>query len=143
MAQVSDVMLSANQNTLEVAVSVSGNKVDLKVCPAPCEGNYSHVYHVFHKPGETLAVMKLHRHLTSETVTYTVTTIKDGECVYKGNKLPQIEAVHKGVAYKINRFLGRKVFRISMDEMAHWAKVISREMISDAVRHSRNMLTIK
>lgn len=145
MAQVSDVKLSANQNTLEVAVSLSGNKVDLKVCPNPCdEGkSYSHVYHVFHKPDEKLAVMKLHRHAASEVVTYTVTTVKTGEVVYKGNKLPQIEAVHKGIAYKINRFLGKKVFRISADEMAHWAKSVAREMISDAVRHSRNMITIK
>lgn len=144
MAQVSDVKLSADQDSLEVAVSVSGNKVDLKVCPNPCdEGkSYSHVYPVFHKHGETLAVMKLRRQ-TSETVTYTVTTVKDGECVYKGNKMPQISAIHKGIAYKINRFLGRKVFRISTDEMAHWAKAVAREMISDAVRHSRNMITTK
>jgi hypothetical protein len=145
MAQVSDVKLSATQNTLEVAVSVSGNKVDLKVCPNPCdEGkSYSHVYHVFHQPGETLAVMRLHRHLTSETVTYTVTTVKDGECVYKGNKIPKISAIHKGIAYKINRFLGRKVFRISADEMAHWAKSVAKDMVVDARRHARSMATIK
>ena len=145
MAQVADVKLSANQNTLEVAVSLSGNKVDLKVCPNPCdEGkSYSHVYHVFHKPDEKLAVMKLHRHLTSETVTYTVTTVKDGECVYKGNKLPQISTIHKGIAYKLNRFLGKVVFRISDVEMAHWAKSVARDMIGDARRHARNMITTK
>lgn len=145
MAQVADVKLSANQNTLEVAVSLSGNKVDLKVCPNPCdEGkSYSHVYHVFHKPDEKLAVMKLHRHLTSETVTYTVTTVKDGECVYKGNKLPQISTIHKGIAYKLNRFLGKVVFRISDVEMAHWAKSVAIDMIGDARRHARNMITTK
>ena len=145
MALSTEVKLSADQDSLDVAVGVRLGKVDLKVCPAPSlpGTKYSRVYPVLYQRGESVAVLKLKRNSKSDSVTYTVTTVKDGEVLYEGNKLPPISSVHKGVAYKLNRFLGKVVFKISADEMAHWAKSVARDMIGDARRHARNIITTK
>ena len=145
MALSTEVKLSADQDSLDVAVGVRLGKVDLKVCPAPSlpGTKYSRVYPVLYQRGESVAVLKLKRNSKSDSVTYTVTTVKDGEVLYGGNKLPPISSVHKGVAYKLNRFLGKVVFKISADEMAHWAKSVARDMIGDARRHARNIITTK
>lgn len=144
MALSTEVKLSADQDSLEVAVGVRLGKVDLKVCPAPSRPGteYSNIYPVLHQKEESIAVLKLKRNSKTESVTYTVTTVK-GECIYRGNKLPPISAVHKGVAYKLNRFLGKVVFKISADDMAHWAKSVAKDMVGDARRHARNLTTIK
>lgn len=145
MALSTEVKLSADQDSLEVAVGVRLGKVDLKVCPAPSlpGTNYSNVYPVLHQKEESIAVLKLRRNPKTETVTYTVTTVKGGEILYKGNKMPPVSSVHRGVAYKLNRFLGKVIFRVSDAEMAQWAKSVSREMIGDARRHARNIVTTK
>lgn len=145
MALSTEVKLSADQDSLDVAVGVHLGKVDLKVCPAPSlpGTKYSRVYSVLYQRGESVAVLKLKRNSKSDAVTYTVTTVKDGEVLYEGNKMPPVSSVHKGVAYKLNRFLGKVVFRISADEMAHWAKSVARDMIGDARRHARNIVTTK
>ena len=146
MALSTEVKLSADQDSLEVAVGVRLGKVDLKVCPAPSlpGTEYSRVYPVLYQRGESVAVLKLKRNSKSpDTVTYTVTTVKDGEVLYKGSKMPPVSDVHKGVAYKLNRFLGKVVFRVSDDEMAHWAKSVARDMLGAARRHARNIITTK
>ena len=145
MALSTEVKLSADQDSLDVAVGVRLGKVDLKVCPAPSlpGTKYSRVYPVLYQRGESVAVLKLKRNSKSDSVTYTVTTVKDGEVLYEGNELPPISSVHKGVAYKLNRFLGKVVFKISADEMAHWAKSVARDMIGAARRHARNIITTK
>jgi hypothetical protein len=146
MALSAEVKLSADQDSLEVAVGVRLGKVDLKVCPAPSlpGTEYSRVYPVLYQRGESVAVLKLKRNSKSpDTVTYTVTTVKDGEVLYKGSKMPPVSAVHKGVAYKLNRFLGKVVFRVSDEEMVHWAKSVARDMLGDARRHARNIITTK
>lgn len=146
MALSAEVKLSADQDSLEVAVGVRLGKVDLKICPAPSlpGTKYSRIYPVLYQIGENVAVLKLKRNSkSSDAVTYTVTAVKDGEVLYKGSKMPPVSSVHKGVAYKLNRFLGKVVFRISADEMAHWAKSVARDMIGDARRHARNMITTK
>ena len=146
MALSTEIKLSADQDSLEVAVGVRLGKVDLKVCPAPSlpGTEYSRVYPVLYQRGESVAVLKLKRNSKSpDTVTYTVTTVKDGEVLYKGSKMPPVSAVHKGVAYKLNRFLGKVVFRVSDEEMAHWAKSVARDMLGDARRHARNIITTK
>lgn len=146
MALSTEVKLSADQDSLEVACGVRLGKVDLKVCPAPSlpGTNYSNVYPVLHQKEESIAILRLKRNSkSSDAVTYTVTAVKDGEVLYKGSKMPPVSSVHKGVAYKLNRFLGKVVFRISADEMAHWAKSVARDMIGDARRHARNIITTK
>lgn len=146
MALSAEVKLSADQDSLEVAVGVRLGKVDLKVCPAPSlpGTEYSRVYPVLYQRGESVAVLRLKRNSKApDTVTYTVTTVKDGEVLYKGSKMPPVRAVHKGVAYKLNRFLGKVVFRVSDEEMAHWAKSVARDMLGDARRHARNIITTK
>lgn len=146
MALSTEVKLSADQDSLEVAVGVRLGKVDLKVCPAPSlpGTEYSRVYPVLYQRGESVAVLKLKRNSKSaDAVTYTVTTVKDGEVLYKGSKMPPVSAVHKGVAYKLNRFLGKVVFRVSDAEMAQWAKSVAIDMVGDARRHARNIITTK
>lgn len=146
MALSTEVKLSADQDSLEVAVGVRLGKVDLKVCPAPSlpGTEYSRVYPVLYQRGESVAVLKLKRNSKSaDTVTYTVTTVKDGEVLYKGSKMPPVSAVHKGVAYKLNRFLGKVVFKVSDAEMAQWAKSVAIDMVGDARRHARNIITTK
>jgi hypothetical protein len=146
MALSTEVRLTSDQDSLEVAVGVRLGKVDLKVCPAPSRPGteYSNIYPVLHQKEESIAVLRLKKNSkSSDVVTYTVTTVADGECIYRSNKLPPISAVHKGVAYKINRFLGKVVFKISADEMAHWAKSVAKDMVVDARRHARSMATIK
>ena len=142
MALSTEVRLTSDQDSLEVACGVRLGKVDLKVCPIPSlPGNeFSNIYSVLHKKDESIAVLKLKRNSKTETVTYTVTTV-NGEILYKGIKMPPVSSVHRGVAYKINRFLGRVMFKVSSDEMAHWAKSVAREMVMDARRHARNMIT--
>lgn len=144
MALSTEIRLTSDQDSLEVAVGVRLGKVDLKVCPAPSRPGteYSNIYPVLHQKEESIAVLKLKRNPKTETVTYTVITVK-GECIYKGSKMPPVSSVHKGVAYKLNRFLGKVVFKVSDAEMAQWAKSVSREMIGDARRHARNIVTTK
>ena len=145
MALSSEIKLTSDQDSLEVAVGVRLGKVDLKVCPSPSlpGTEYSRVYPVLYQRGESVAVLKLKRSPKTETVTYTVTAVKGGEILYKGNKMPPVSAIHKGVAYKLNRFLGKVVFKVSNVEMDHWAKSVARDMIGDAHRHARNMITVK
>ena len=146
MALSTEVRLTSDQDSLEVAVGVRLGKVDLKVCPAPSlpGTEYSRVYPVLYQRGESVAVLKLKRNSKSaDTVTYTVTTVKDGEVLYKGSKMPPVSAVHKGVAYKLNRFLGKVVFRVSDAEMVQWAKSVAIDMVGDARRHARNIITTK
>lgn len=144
MAFSTEIKLSADQDSLEVACGIRLGKVDLKVCPAPSlpGTEYSNVYPVLHQKDESIAVLKLRRNPKTESVTYTVTTVK-GECIYKGSKMPPVSAIHKGVAYKLNRFLGKVVFRVSDAELDHWAKSVARDMVGDARRHARNIATIK
>lgn len=146
MALSAEIKLSADQDSLEVACGVRLGKVDLKVCPAPSlpGTKYSRVYPVLYQRGENVAVLRLKRNSkSSDAVTYTVTTVKGGEILYKGNKMPPVSSVHKGVAYKLNRFLGKVLFKISDTELDHWTKSVARDMISDARRHARNAITVK
>lgn len=143
MALATKIMLESTQDTIEVVVGLANGKMHLKVC-SPILGDrvlsYSNMYKVYHRPEETLAVMKLHRHSASDTVTYTVTTIKGRKCLYKGIKLPPVGTVGKGIGYKLNRFFGKMLFRISNDEMASWERSVAVEMRGDAMRHARTMV---
>ena len=146
MALSTEVRLTSDQDSLEVAVGVRLGKIDLKVCPSPSlpGTEYSSVYPVLYQRGESVAVLKLKRNSTSsDTITYTVTAVRDGEVLYKGSKIPPVSSVHKGVAYKLNRFLGKVVFRVSDAELDHWAKSVARDMVGDARRHARNIITTK
>lgn len=145
MALSTEVRLTSDQDSLEVACGVRLGKVDLKVCPAPSRPGteYSNIYPVLHQKEERIAILRLKRNSKTETVTYTVTDVAGGEVLYKGNKMPPVSSVHKGVAYKLNRFLGKVLFKISDTEMAHWAKSVAKDMVGDARRHARNIATIK
>lgn len=143
MALSAEIQLESTQNTLEVAVGLANGKVNLKVC-GPVLGDkvlsYRNMYKVYHRPEETLAILKLHRHSASNTVTYTVTTIKGGKCLYKGIKFPPVGTVCKGIGYKLNRFFGKMLFRISNAEMTAWERSVAIEMRCDAMRHARTIV---
>ena len=139
MALATDIELSAEQNALEVGVGIKMGKIDLKVCPHPSAYKYTGKYTVLYEHGEKPAVLKITRSPRTESVTYSVIDLS-GYCVYKGNKLPPVCSIHKGIAYKLNRFIGKVLFKISEVEMACWAKSVSKEMILDARRHARNMI---
>lgn len=142
MALSADIELSAEQNALEIGVGIKLGKIDLKVCPHPSAYKHTGKYTVLYERGEKPAVLKITRSPRTESVTYSVIALS-GDCIYKGNKLPSIVSIHRGIAYKINRFLGKVIFRVSDAELDHWAKSVARDMISDARRHARNAITVK
>lgn len=143
MALSTEVTLESAQDTLEVAVGLTQDgKVNLKVCPGPTvDGGvpYRHNYSVLHQPEETVAVLRLKRNPKNEVVKYTVTT-QHGNTVYKGIKFPSVGTVGKGIGYKLNRFFGKQLFRISNEEMSAWAKSVAISMRGDAMRHARTMV---
>lgn len=142
MALAAKVALESTQDTVEVAVGIKDGKVNLKVCGPVLSADvlsYRNVYNVLYQPDEKLAVLRLRRNPKDATVTTTVITVKGGDCVYRGLKLPSLGTIGKGIAYKLNRFFGKKIFRISDDEMAHWAKSVAISMRGDAMRHARTM----
>ena len=69
MAFSTEIKLSADQDSLEVACGIRLGKVDLKVCPAPSlpGTEYSNVYPVLHQKDESIAVLKLRRNPKTET----------------------------------------------------------------------------
>lgn len=142
MALSADIELSAEQNALEIGVGIKLGKIDLKVCPHPSEYKYTGKYTVLYERGEKPAVLTITRSPRTESVTYSVTTL-NGNSVYKGNKFPPVASIHKGIAYKINRFLGKVIFRLSDSDLDHWTKSVAIAMISDSHRHARNMVTVK
>lgn len=142
MALATEVTLESAQDTLEVAVGLQDGKMNLKVCPGPtADGGvpYRHTYSVLHQPDEEVAVLRLKRNPKDASVKYTVTT-QYGNMVYKGIKFPSVGTIGKGIGYKLNRFFGKQLFRISNEEMNAWAKSVAISMRSDAMRHARTMV---
>lgn len=145
MALTAKVTLESTQDTIEVAVGLTRDgKVNLKVCGPVLDGNalsYRNIYDVFYnRKEEKIAVLRLKRNQKDATVvTCSIVTIKEGNTVYKGLKLPTLGTIGKGIGYKLNRFFGRRMFRISDTEMDHWAKSVAISMRSDAMRHARTM----
>ena len=143
MALATEITLESAQDTLEVAVGLTQDgKMNLKVCPGPTvDGGvpYRHTYSVLHQPDEEVAVLRLKRNPKDASIRYTVTT-QYGNTVYQGGKFPSVGTIGKGIGYKLNRFFGKMLFRISNDEMANWAKSVAISMRGDAMRHARTMV---
>lgn len=55
-------------------------------------------------------------------------------------RMPKISKLHRGVAARINRFLGCIQFRIDQAEMDAWAASVTFEMRRDGHRHARNLV---
>lgn len=142
MALSTEIVLESSEATLEVAVGLYEGKVNLKCCPHPTqeEGSpFRRIYSVLHTSEEEVCTLRLQRNSKNESVRYTVIDMH-GHTRYQGSKFPPLGAVCRGVRGKLNRFLGKLVFRTDSTDMASWAKDVSRAMANDAARHARTMV---
>lgn len=142
MALINDMELATSSTLLEVAVGISkdGRGIDLKVCPRPTDDRVVSRVTVFRNKDEIPGVLRIRKR--KDVVSFSVQTM-DGRKYYEGNKLPRVIQIHKGVAYRVNRFLHQVLLKITDSEMDHWAKQVAKQMIYDSYRHARNMTTVK
>lgn len=127
-------------SVLDIAAVIVEDQIELISCPNPnvpgTSGMYTRpvdVYTTGKERAVTLRVRKAHGPCVYEV-------IMNGKQLFKGYKIPfKRISLRRGIAGKLNRFIGKVMFKMSDEELDIWAGQCARAAARDGLRHARMM----
>lgn len=139
MALLTKVLLKATSDYIDVASVVKADgTIELSVASdAPIEDKViTRERRLFYGVKDTPVIVRIQKD-DQFRHSYHVFNLDGSKSLLR---MPKISKLHRGVAARINRFLGCIQFRIDQAEMDAWAAQVAFEMRRDGHRHARNLV---
>lgn len=141
MTRTTTIITKSNTVLLDIAAIVTaGDQIELISCPNPnvpgTFGNFERPIDVRTYKGQYAVTLRIRK--DRGPCLYEV--IANGKRMYKGYKIPfKHVTFRKGIAGKLNRFIGKVMFKMSDEELDIWAGQCARAAARDGLRHARMM----